>query len=171
MPDIIRNRRVEPDRWTYVGLAAADELARPLPAGPVAVPLAAWQERRAELLARHDPVGVWLEPGDDPFALRDDVGFLAFIAVHFPKFGEGRGYSTATLLRQRLEYRGELRAFGDIGRDHLFHLARVGFDSFALAAHRDPHDALKAFDDFSERYQGSVDNPEPLFRRRDLSVQ
>ena len=86
--------------------------------------------------------------------------------MHFPKFGDGRGYSIGALLRSRYAYRGELRAFGDIGRDHLFFLARCGFDTFRLADHRDPEDALAAFNDFSVRYQGSVDDPTPLFLRR-----
>jgi uncharacterized protein (DUF934 family) len=172
MPDlIIRNRKVEADRWTFVGLASADELAQPLPAGPIAVPLATWKERRGELAARSDPVGVWLKPDDDPREIAGDLEVLPLIAVQFPKFTDGRGYSTASLLRRRYGYRGELRAFGDVGRDQLFYLARVGFDSFRLAEHRDPEAALAAFNDFSVRYQGSVDDPEPLFRRRSVSLQ
>jgi uncharacterized protein (DUF934 family) len=172
MPDVvIRNRRVEPDLWTFVGVASAEELALPLPAGPVAVPLAAWKERRAELRARRDPVGVWLKPEDDPKDIAGDLESLALVAVQFPKFTDGRGYSTASLLRQRYHYRGELRAFGDVGRDQLFYLARVGFDSFRLAEHRDPEAALASFNDFSVRYQGAVDDPVPLFRRRHTSIQ
>jgi uncharacterized protein (DUF934 family) len=86
--------------------------------------------------------------------------------VHFPKWGDGRGYSTATLLRRRYRYRGELRAFGDLGRDHVFMLARVGFDSMRLGDRHDPQAALAAFHDFSLRYQGAVDDPVPLFRKR-----
>jgi uncharacterized protein (DUF934 family) len=70
-----------------------------------------------------------------------------------------------------LGYRGELRAFGDVGRDQLFYLARVGFDSFRLADHRDAEGALASFNDFTVRYQGSVDNPVPLFRRREMTYQ
>ena len=172
MPDVvIRNRRVEPDAWRLLGAASADELSQPLPEGAIAVPLAAWKERRAELLARNAPVGVWLKPEDDPQEIAADLERLALVAVQFPKFADGRGYSTAYLLRQRLGYRGELRAFGDVGRDQLFYLARVGFDSFRLADHRDPADALAAFNDFSVRYQGSVDDPTPLFRRREVTFQ
>jgi len=168
MPEaVIRNRHVEPERWRFLGVAP-DTVPEELPRGPIAVPLEAWRQRRAELGARTEPVGVWLSPDDDPRALACDLARLAFIAVHFPRFTDGRGYSIASLLRQRHGYRGELRAFGDIGRDQLFYLARVGFDSYRLAAHHDPHAALGAFDDFSVRYQGAVDEPLPLFRRRDL---
>jgi uncharacterized protein (DUF934 family) len=168
---VIRNRRVEPDAWKLLGVASAEELAQPLPAGPVAVPLAAWKARRAELALRQEPLGVWLKPDDDPRELEADLAVLALIAVQFPKFTDGRGYSTAYLLRQRLGYRGELRAFGDVGRDQLFYLSRVGFDSFRLADHRDADGALASFNDFTVRYQGSVDNPVPLFRRREMRIQ
>jgi uncharacterized protein (DUF934 family) len=172
MPDVvIRNRRVEADAWKLLGVESPDELAQPLPDGPIALPLAAWKERRAELALREAPVGVWLKPEDDPAEIAADLEVLALVAVQFPKFTDGRGYSTAYLLRQRFGYRGELRAFGDVGRDQLFYLARVGFDSFRLADHRDPQDALASFNDFTVRYQGSVDNAIPLFRRRGVSLQ
>lgn len=113
------------------------------------------------------PNALWLGPNDDPLRLAGQIQCLATIAVHFPKFVEGRGYSIAYLLRSRLGYRGELRAFGDLGRDHLWQLARVGFDSFDLRDGTDLADALNAFDDFPERYQASVDCASPLFRRQE----
>jgi len=160
---VIRNGRVEADGWRFLDAA---EAAGKLPAGPIAVPLAAWSARREELLGGHDPVGVWLSPEDDPEALKRDLGLIDLVAVHFPKFADGRGYSTGAMLRGRFRFEGELRAFGDIGRDHLLQLARCGFDAFSLAPGRDPHAALAAFDEFSVRYQGSVDDPVPLFRKR-----
>jgi len=163
LPEIIRHRRVEADLWRV--LDAAESVAA-LPEGPVAVTLPAWIARREELFAGRDPVGVWLAPEDDPARLKPDIGLLDLIAVHFPRLADGRGYSTGALLRGRFGFRGELRAFGDIGRDHLLQLERCGFDAFALAPGRDPHAALAAFDEFSVRYQGSVDDPLPLFRRR-----
>jgi uncharacterized protein (DUF934 family) len=172
MPDVvIRNRRVEPDAWKFLGLLSADELSQPLPSGPVVVPLSAWKERRAELASRKELLGVWLKPDDDPQDIAADLGAFALVAVQFPKFTDGRGYSTAYLLRQRYAYRGELRAFGDVGRDQLFYLSRVGFDSFRLADHRDAERALASFNDFTVRYQGSVDDPMPLFRRRGVTFQ
>lgn len=165
MPErVIRNRRVEPDPWSLLGLDG--EVPAGLPAGPSIVPLATWNARRDELRQRGEAVGVWLRPDDDPVALGHDVNELPLIAVHFPKFADGRGYSIAVLLRTRLGYRGELRAIGDVARDQLFYLARVGFDAFSLPGHRDPQAALAAFSTFREVYQGSVTQPAPLFRRR-----
>ena len=156
--------RVEAELWRYVGVPG-DESPPPVE-GPIVVPLAVWQEKRDELAARAEPVGVWLKPDDDPAALAADLAHLALVAVHFPKFADGRGYSTAYLLRTRHGYKGELRAIGDVGRDQLFLLKRCGFTSFALAPHRDPEAAVGGLNDFSRRYQGSVDDPLPLFRRR-----
>ena len=72
---------------------------------------------------------VRLEPHDDPAALAGRLDALARIEVHFPTVADGRGYSLARLLRERLGFRGELRAVGDVQRDHLFNLARCGFDA------------------------------------------
>lgn len=162
MPEIIRGGRVEADAWRF---ATDEEAAAPLPGSAIVVSLAAWKARRDELAQRGD-VGVWLAPADDPAELASDVARLPLIAVQFPKFTDGRGYSTAVLLRTRLGYKGELRAYGDVGRDQLFMLKRCGFDTFAPAPHRDPRAALAGLEDFSLRYQGSVDEPLPLFRRR-----
>jgi uncharacterized protein (DUF934 family) len=85
--------------------------------------------------------------------------------VDFPKFTDGRGYSIAYNLRARLGYTGELRAIGDVLRDQLFYMQRVGFDAFAVRADKNIHDAVKGLTDFSEKYQASWDEKNPLFRR------
>ena len=171
MPEIIRNGRVEHDDWRFLDLpgaaASPASLDDPqLAAERIVVPLAAWKSRREELLRNLGEVGVWLAPSDDPAELAPDLDRLALVAIHFPKFADGRGYSSAALLRTRYGYRGELRAIGDVGRDQLFYLKRSGFDAFRLAPHRDPHAALASLSDFSVRYQASVDDPLPLFRKR-----
>jgi uncharacterized protein (DUF934 family) len=107
-----------------------------------------------------------LQPDDDPAALAPRLAGIEALAVNFPTFGDGRGYSIARLLRERYGYRGELRAVGQVGRDHLFYLESCGFDAFLLRDGEDPEEALAAFNDFSESYQASVARPLPLFRRR-----
>ncbi|HZZ92838.1 MAG TPA: DUF934 domain-containing protein [Usitatibacter sp.] len=169
MPDrVIRDKRVENDLFQVLGLEG--DVPAELPHGPILVPLATWKARRAELAARREPAGVWLRPDEDPAELAQDVASLHVIGVHFPKWGDGRGFSTGTLLRGRYDYRGELRAFGDLGRDHLLHLTRCGFDVVKLGARHDPEKALAAFDEFSVLYQGAIDEPLPLFRRRVANV-
>jgi uncharacterized protein (DUF934 family) len=107
-----------------------------------------------------------LEPQDDLSVLTEKIKNAARIDVNFPKFGDGRGFSIARLLRERYGYTGELRAVGQVGRDHLYYMEQCGFDAFVLREGEDVADALAAFDDFSERYQSTVVEPLPLFRRR-----
>ena len=109
---------------------------------------------------------VVLEPSDDPRALAERLPGLKVIAINFPKYGDGRGYSIARLLRERYGYKGELRAIGVVARDHLQLMAQCGFDSFQLRDGEDAQAALAAFGDFSEAYQVSAAQPAPLFRRR-----
>ena len=116
------------------------------------------------------PELVVLQPTDDPAALADRIGGpeapLRAIAINFPGFGDGRGYSIARLLRERYGYKGELRAVGEVARDQLRAMAQCGFDAFQLRAGEDPQEALKAFGDFGEQYQATAAQPAPLFRRR-----
>ena len=109
---------------------------------------------------------VVLEPTDDLRALAERLPGLKLIAVNFPKYSDGRGYSIARLLRERYGYKGELRATGVVARDHLQLMAQCGFDSFQLREGEDPQAALTAFGDFSEAYQATAAQPVPLFRRR-----
>lgn len=167
MPQLIKGRSVVVDRWTL--LREATGLGDVPSDLPVIVPLALWQAERDALSARGD-VGVWLGPADGPEALAADIGRLELIAVDFPQFTDGRGYSSARLLRDKYRFTGELRAIGDVLRDQLYYMQQCGFDAFAVRADRDPVDALKGLDDFSDRYQGTVYEPRPLFRRRHAQV-
>lgn len=161
MPKLIRKGAVVDDARVVVRDAGA---VADVPPGPVLVPLALWKAGRAALLARGD-AGVWLAPADDPADLADDIARLPAIAVDFPAFADGRGYSTARLLRERYGYVGELRAIGDIQRDQLAYLLQVGFDAFALAEGRDPQEALVSLADFTDGYQ-LTQLRTPWFRRR-----
>ncbi len=170
---IIKNRAVVEDGWTVLRLDAADaDAGTPaqdaatvtIPEGKVIVPLAVWQAQRAAVEQRTD-LGVWIASDERPEVLKGDLDKFAVIAIDFPKFTDGRGYSIAYNLRARLGYTGELRAIGDVLRDQLFSMARVGFDAFATRQDRSIDDALKGLTDFSETYQASWDNKLPLFRR------
>ena len=167
MSRLIKNGQIVNDAWQRLVLAegeAADSVA--LPNAQVIFPLAVWQAQRTAILAQPHPVGVWLDSHEGAEELANDLEFISVIAVNFPKFTDGRGYSTARLLRERYAYRGELRAVGDVLRDQLQNLRRCGFDAFALREGRDPEDALPGLRDFSEHYQTAVTEPQPLFRRR-----
>lgn len=172
MAEIIKNGAVRADDWSVLRLAEtlAPEQVH-VPDGRLIVPLALWQAQRDALLARADAgvLGVWLGGDDDPHTLTSDLHRLSLIAVDFPRFADGRGYSIATLLRSRLGYGGELRAIGEVLRDQFFFLSRCGFDSLQPAPGRytgaQLQAALRSLHDFSHPYQGAIDQPEPLFRR------
>lgn len=165
---VIKDRQIIDDSWV---LLAPDATAVP-PEGDVIVSLSLWnqawnQERNSAGTAfagRSGKVGLRLRSSELP---EDIVALeqLPLIAIDFPSFTDGRGYSNARLLRDRFHYRGELRAVGDVLRDQLFYMARCGIDSFALKAGKDIEGALAAFQDFSVTYQPSADEPQPLFRR------
>ena len=109
---------------------------------------------------------VVLEPTDDPRSLAERLPGLKLIAINFPKYGDGRGYSIARLLRERYGYKGELRAIGVVARDHLQLMVQCGFDSFQLREGEDAQAALAGLEDFTEAYQANAAQPVPLFRRR-----
>jgi uncharacterized protein (DUF934 family) len=94
-----------------------------------------------------------LAPTDDPSAVAERLAEASRVEVSFPRFGDGRGFSIARLLRQRYGYKGELRAVGQFTRDHLPFMERVGFDAFELREGEEAAEALAAFDTFSTWYQ------------------
>jgi uncharacterized protein (DUF934 family) len=195
MAKLIISGTVVEDHWTWLRLPVQDQpvkkqagkvvelkltgaesasaeviAALEIPPGSVLVPLPVWLARRDELTPRLEQgeIGVWIDSHEAPEALAEsvvDLNRIAVIAVHFPKFTDGRGYSIAHLLRSRYSYRRELRAVGDVLRDQLFYMKRCGFDAFQLRADKDIDAALASLGDFSEAYQGAADQPLPLFRR------
>jgi uncharacterized protein (DUF934 family) len=168
---LIRNTKIAADSWQRLERGADGSLPAIPATGDIIVPLALWQAASGALLARSaGRLGVWLDSDEDPVQIADSLAAFGLIAVNFPQFTDGRGYSTARLLRDRYGYRGEIRAVGDVQRDQLLYLSRCGFDAFALKERRDPQAALAAFSDFSEAYQASVERPLPLFRRRFSNV-
>lgn len=162
---IIKNGTVVEDDWEVLRPEAgsAPEQAA-VPAGKVLVPLKVWRAQYAQLRQRPD-VGVWFASDERAEDLGADAAGLPLIAVDFPKFADGRGYSIAYHLRNRLGYRGELRAIGDVLRDQLFYMHRVGFDAFAVRQDKDIQAAVRSLGDFSVGYQASADEALPLFRR------
>ena len=166
MATLIKDRRVVTDSWQRLERRADGTLPELPQQGDFIVPLALWLGRRAELLERAGRLGLWLDSHEAPEAVAADVGRFAAIAVNFPKFQDGRGFSIARLLRERFGYKEELRAVGHITRDHLYYMAGCGFDAFELREGEDAQEALAAFESFSEAYQASVARPLPLFRRR-----
>ena len=169
MSKVIRNGQIATSDWRILPLPEGDDpAALVIPAGRVIVPLAVWLARRDELRARGD-VGLWFASHQGPEDLADDIPRLPVIAVDFPKFVDGRGYSTAALLRTRYGYTGQLIAFGEVLRDQFNYLTRCGFDTLQPREGRytdaQLDAAIASIGDFTEPYQASVAHPQPLFRR------
>jgi uncharacterized protein (DUF934 family) len=164
---LIKHGRVIENIWQTVELPEEGE-AVAIPTGPVLLPWQIWVSHQHELSSRSQ-LGLWLEPDVDLSVIESDLPQFQLVAIHFPKFSDGRGYSLARLLRERYGYAGEIRAVGDVLHDQLFFLARVGFDAFALRGEKNVQLALEhAFTTFSTPYQHANDIKSPLFRRRSV---
>ena len=161
MGKVIIDGAIVDNEWARL---EADALEAGLPDGKVIVPLAYWQENRDTLMTRGD-VAVWLAPGEEPKDLADDLSALSLVAIHFPAFKDGRGYSYARELRTRFAFKGEVRATGDVLRDQLFYLARCGFNAFEVREDRSIEEAVASLKDFTIRYQGDVNDPRPIYRQ------
>jgi uncharacterized protein (DUF934 family) len=168
MAQLIKNGAVAVDPWKTLEINEADTAENvALPAGDIIFPLAVWQARKAEIVAARQRIGLLLQPEDRVEDIADDLASFAVIAINFPKFVDGRGYSAAALLRQRYGYAGELRAVGNVLHDQLFFMKRVGFDSYAFTDGKNAAYALEAgFRPFSDAYQAATDESQPHFRRR-----
>ena len=138
--------------------------------GNVIVPLSVFIARKEALVSRINAgeIGVWLDTHEVLEHLvenQTDLNVLPIIAIHVERFADGRIFSLGTLLRTRYGYANELRAFGDVLKDQLFFLKRSGFTSFLVRADRSAADAMTSLHDFSQPYQGAVDESQPVFKR------
>jgi uncharacterized protein (DUF934 family) len=104
----------------------------PLPENPVILSKRRWLVERATLAGRNMPVGLRLEPGQSLDDIAADLAQFSVIALSFPKFSDGRSFSTAALLRDKHGFAGELRAVGNVLSDQIPLMRRVGFDSFEV---------------------------------------
>ena len=156
---LIKNGAVIDDAWQVLREIPEGGL----PDGKIIVPLNYWLEHRDALRARGD-VGVWLASDQPPVPLADDLAQLPVIAIDFPLFTDGRGFSYGRTLREQFKFKGEVRAIGQFIRDQLYYLSRCGFDAYAIET-TDPEKALDSLNDFSTSYSASVDQPLPWFRR------
>lgn len=158
---LIKDRAIVEDSFTLV--ESLDALPE---SGDILVDISLWADAKSQLKGRNGKLGVRLLGQTEPEEIADDIAELDLIAVEFPAFKDGRGYSLARLLRERFGFTGELRATGDVLRDQLFYLMRCGFNSFATREDRDIEDALNGLSDFSVTYQADVNEKKPIYQRR-----
>jgi uncharacterized protein (DUF934 family) len=156
MPLIRENGNSE-DQWTL----AADDAELPAD-GAIVVSLTRWLAEREILRARKTPLGVRLRSDQRPELIADDIERFDLIALEFPKFTDGRAYSSARLLRERYGYEGELRAVGQVLRDQLQFMHRCGFDAFEIAATDAAEKWQRALAEISVWYQSGADTRTPI---------
>ncbi len=109
-----------------------DEGVDPSEARYVHVPLPVFLADRTAFLANPHPLGLLVSPGEKIEDVADDLARFASVAIKFPAFSDGRGYSTARLLVERLKYAGEVRAVGDVLQDQIPHMRRCGFNALVV---------------------------------------
>lgn len=163
MAQLLKDGQLVEDSWQTL---AEDSNLQSLPtSGNLLLTLPQWQQLAQQLPHHSGNIGITLDTDTELEDIPNQCLELPLIAIAFTKFADGRGFSLARLLRERHNYRGELRATGDILRDQLYLLKGCGFNSFQLSD-IDLAGSAASLQDFSEAYQSSVEQPEPLFRRR-----
>lgn len=160
MPNkIIKDGAIIDDNWQLLGKDATS-----IPAYAAILPYSLWLANKDQL-PTDGSVGIWLDSDEPASLIADSLDSFAVIAINFPAFADGRGFSYGRELRETHKYTGELRAIGEFMRDQLYYLQRCGFNAFALQT-GDLEAAVNSFNDFSDAYQAAVDQPTPLFARR-----
>ncbi len=160
---VIKSDQVVKDSWQRT---TDLEPQQSLPEGDWIIPLGYWLDNRDRLSRHEGKIAVCLNGDDNLEGLSDSLHTFELIALEFPNFKDGRSYSHARLLRDRFNFRGELRAVGDVLRDQLFFMQRCGIDSFQLNEDKSPEDAIKGLSDFTVKYQTAADGALPIYKRR-----
>lgn len=166
MPTLIKNGEITNDNWTLMKEASGPEILQAVQGRNFIVPLQFWRSYKTEMDEYNGAFALWLDSDENVNDIGPALNDFPLIALNFPVFSDGRSYTNARELRERLHYKGEVRAVGDVLRDQLYYMSRCGFDAFLLRHDQDPESCLQAFQDFHTGYQASIDEPQPLFRRR-----
>ncbi len=152
---LIKNGALTDDPWITV------EDDTPVPGDTrVLVSLERWQAEREELIGRNCPIGIVLRSDQSPALIAEDLSRFDVIAIEFPAFKDGRGFSYGRLLRERLGYQGEVRAVGHIIRDQFLFLARCGFDAVDVGDRYTDEDWAEALGEQAVFYQSTGDGRE-----------
>lgn len=154
MPKIIKDGAVSDDQWLPVDPSLASPESGRICSLDQWLTLEAFQNS-----------AVQLEADEPPAPLLEKLDQIALVVIHFDNFMDGRGFSYGRELREK-GFTGELRASGAVIRDQLAYLSRLGFNAFAPDDDSGLEDSLASLSDFSVFYQASINEPQPLFRRR-----
>ena len=138
--------------------------------GKILLPLKVFRYHQEKLNKRflNKEIGIWFSTHEEIHKFIEVLGDLnnfPLIAIYVEKFSDGRIFSIGNQLRNKYNFRNELRAFGDVLKDQIYFLKRSGFTSYLIRKDRDPKDAIKSLDDFTEPYQGAFDILDPVWKR------
>ncbi len=159
MQNLINQKTILENTWNLISDA---EQASPALNG--IVPAYYWLENKAAF-SDLKQTAIWLDSSADLADFKDQLDDVDLIAINFPAFADGRGYSLARLIKERTNFKGELRAVGDVLLDQLYFMKRCGFDTYLLKEGLSADQALAHFSTFAAPYQLAYDEPAPLFRR------
>ena len=160
MPLIIDKKTAADDSW--IRIESEEQLTL---SGDRLVDWALFQAHADQFLSGAGKLGVRIDGDVELDDLAPYLNKLAMVAVTFPTFADGRGFSQARVLRQRYGFAGEVRAVGDVTWDRLRYMARCGINAFDVPADRYSDDMLRAFDEIAVCYQGAEDDPRPIYRQ------
>ena len=149
---ILKHGALQPNEWQELSDDA------PLPeGGSIIVSHDRWRREEASLHGSNRQIGVRLQNTQSPLALADDIDRLSLVVIEFPKFSDGRAFSQAHLLRDRLGFTGEIRAVGNVLRDQYLFMTRCGIDAVELPEGTPISGFLEALGEFSVWYQPAAD--------------
>ncbi|MBV1912638.1 MAG: DUF934 domain-containing protein, partial [Cycloclasticus sp.] len=115
-----------------------------------------WNANKSELIANKTSLGLLVQGDESCDQFADDLQHFELIAIHFPTFVDGRGYSLAKTLREKYSYTQEIRAVGDVLPDQALYLTRVGFDALEFSTKEAGLLALEKLNEFSVFYQTAI---------------
>jgi len=149
--------------YTFVHVADGDELPGD---GAILISAARFLENPEGVLRRNEKTGVIWPNNRDVDDLVPYLDRLSAVALVFPSFRDGRAYSQARLLRERFQYRGELRATGQVLRDQFVFMMRAGFDTFEVKKQADAEAFAQTVKRYSVFYQPTGDGRLTALHRR-----
>lgn len=161
MPLLLDLGRPVDDPW-----ASVEDGAETVPDGPAIVSLERWRRDRDALERRNAPLGIRLKSSQLASEIAADLGRFAVVALEFPKFRDGRAFSTARTLRERHGYQGEIRAVGHTIADQYLFLLRTGFSSVEVPDDANLATWRHALAEVSVAYQHVLASDHPLSQLR-----
>ena len=159
---LIKDGELIEDAFVTLG----DEGVIPSGARAVIVSVERWQTDSALLTKSMERVGVLLQPDQSPDLIADDLDKISVVALHFPVFSDGRGFSQARRLRETYDFKGEIQGTGHLIRDQYLFLHRCGFNAIEVADDVEAAQWKIAMEEFSLFYQNTVDDRNPVMRMR-----